>query len=350
MAINFNTEEWEYYPCPFASADVVVNSDAKPAFRESNADLEVDMHHLCAFAMGALPKHAETLKVSAEKNQPNPTPDTVFLEVARKQKALERRFQFWREAIFGERGYVEHIYESLINTSQHNLVMRNEFRPVFEFIFEQGLFNGIGGSELSRREFEWQMVKDCFYVCRDGLTRKCVGTDCNGFTSYEAKMVLWRAVLNEHRTKPAFADWLFRNTDRHASMLKMLEEKSEAKKRCSSCKFKVIATLHADSIQSIAWYLSNFRPEQPQQFFRIFVSAVLFAFIRRELMYPLNDLEEMATNYAKLAPEEQAGFARLRYNIDYLRRGLISELTQAMTRCLIRYQSGVDAATNYAES
>lgn len=319
-----------------------IDPAAKPAFKESNAGLEVDLHHLSAFASGALPKHVANLKVSVEKNLQNPTPETVFLEVARKQKALERRFQFWREAIFSERAYIEHIYDYLIKASHHNFVMRNQFKPIFDFIFESGLFNKLSDEERRRREFEWQMVKDCFYICRDGLTRKHVGTDCNGFTSYEAKMVMWRTLLNEQETKPEFSEWIRNNVERHQCMLDMLKRKSEAKKECGSCKFRVVVTLDAHSVQSIAWYLSNFRPEEPVQFFRIFVSAVLFAFVRRELMYPLGELEYMAVNYAKLIPDQKTEFHCLKHNIDYLRQHLIQKLTKAMTGCLILYHAGVD--------
>lgn len=336
MPNRYTDTEANYFHYPWKGGQVLVHKGLKKAFSGSNVGHEIETHQLNAFAQGLTPDEIQRLAISPEKNIRNITPKTEFEAVDKKIRGIYNKIRHWREILFSNEDYLSHIFEKFQKYSKVGEPFVELVTPVFEFIIENGLFDGLSATENARRMQIWRNAKSCIYVCESGLTRSKLIDEFNSVTQYEFMMMEWRVMLDEETTNEHFLLWRREHyPDVVSTLVNMLSALSD-KERCWTCRFSDFRGWDRRIQQSIIYYFTRFYAEGEQDFYRHFVSAVISSAIRLELLvgglFPARELFARKDTWSL---EEEILFNNLVQNSDYLHQHICEQATIGMSECLL---------------
>ena len=323
MTVDLDDPNWRYISCPFIGR-VVTPQSASKAFKGVTKGQETHTTLVLGFATQA------TRKLILNSYMRNSTDNEMRLPDIG-DRGLRNNINKWRSTLFLERKFLIEIIERMAASLDVTASMRDVFLSGAGFIIKNGLFKKLDKDERARRESVWVNVRECFQRCENGLTTHKHSQKFSGYTGFDFDMARWRyfysLVEEKEQVEEEFGfdpdehiKWMHSNTE-FKETLKKVDKERLCKRHCRACMFSEKAYFPEDIFIEMSSYLSNYKLGDIDNFYKLFVSSFIYAWIRVEGSMLMFLITEAFKNYETFSSDEfKSAFILLSYMHDnYLR-------------------------------
>ncbi len=333
MPVDFSDPDWRILSYPFPHVRLSYHPRAADAFAGSNVGWLTDSHYLYGFATGETVTHMTRMDLASMEVLQEDINNFENKRIS--DRSLREKVAKWKKVIASRTEYLQHIFNTAVNSSPIPFVLFNAFGNITKFALNNALHDRLSEAERAQRQFVWDMGRECFNRCPAGLTRDEFVRKFNGKGGYNAWIVNWRVYLGEAELSTEVSDWLKTQSARFNDIVNQVAFRSDKKQECIQCKFQGCKLVQSMFFESILFYFANVRDGDTESFYRNFIVALLVSMQRASTMLEIASIKKYAERLPILTDEERARFHAYKFAINDHTVIMGNRISSAMIDCLL---------------